>query len=121
MQVLSAAGVQSETRLPFVGLHRLLGPVLRLADGLPHRQQAALLAAFGMSDEATPELFLIGLAALELIGDAAESSPVLLIVEDAQWLDYPTCSALAFVARRLAAEPSAMLIAVRDGYGGPFA
>jgi hypothetical protein len=80
MQVLSAVGVQSEARLPFGGLHQLLRPILGLAEGLHARQRAALLAVFGMSDEVAPELFMIGLATLELIGDTAASSPVLVIL-----------------------------------------
>jgi DNA-binding CsgD family transcriptional regulator len=120
IQVLSAVGVQSEARLPFGGLHQLLHPILGQAEGLPARQRGALQAVFGMSDEVAPELFLIGLAALELIGDTAASSPVLLIVEDAQWLDDPSCAVLAFVARRLEAARTVMLIAIRDGYESPF-
>lgn len=65
-RVLSAVGVQSELRLPFSGLHQLLRPVLQWAEGLPARQRAALLAAFGMSDEIVPGLFLIALATLDL-------------------------------------------------------
>jgi hypothetical protein len=118
--VLSAVGVQSEARLPFAGLHQLLQPILPGADRLPAPQRAALLAAFGMSDEAGAGLFLIGLATLELIGDAAESSPVLVLADNAQWLDEPSCAVLAFVARRLAAERAVMLIAVRDGLASPF-
>jgi DNA-binding CsgD family transcriptional regulator len=119
-RVLQAVGVQSETRLPFAGLHQLLRPVLPRADRLPARQRAALLSAFGMSDEAPPELFLIGLATLELIGDTAEGSPVLLVIEDAHWIDEPSCSVLAFVARRLASEAAVMLIAVREGLASLF-
>jgi DNA-binding CsgD family transcriptional regulator len=120
MQVLSAVGVQSEAHLPFGGLYQVLKPILDLAEGLPARQRDALLAVFGMSDEGSSELFLIGLATLELIGEKAASSPILLIVEDAQWLDDPSCAALAFVARRLEAEGIVMLIAIRDGYETPF-
>ena len=69
MQVLSAVGIESEARLPFGGLHQLLQPILGLAEGLPAPQRAALLGVFGMSDEGARELFLIGLATLELIGD----------------------------------------------------
>ena len=118
MRVLGAAGVQCETHLPFAGLHQLLRPILDRAEDLPAPQRAALLAAFGMS-EATPELFLIALAALDLLADAAADSPLLLVAEDAQWLDGSTCDVLAFVARRLASEPIALLIAIREGYGGP--
>jgi DNA-binding CsgD family transcriptional regulator len=118
--VLSTVGVQSEAHLPFGGLHQLLQPILCLAEELPVRQREALLSVFGMSDDGARELFLIGLAALELIGEKAASSPILLIVEDAQWLDDPSCAVLAFVARRLEAEGIVMLIAIRDGYETPF-
>jgi DNA-binding CsgD family transcriptional regulator len=120
MQVLSAVGVESEARLAFGGLHQLLRPILGQADGLPARQRAALLSVFGMCDEGARELFLIGLATLELIGDTAAHCPVLLILEDAQWLDDPSCAVLAFVARRLEVEPTVLLIAIRDGHETPF-
>ena len=118
-RVLSATGIQAEARLPFAGLHQLLRPVLSLAERLPPRQRAALLSAFGMADAEPAGPFLIGLAALELISDAATSSPVLLIADDAQWLDEPSCAVLGFVARRLTAEPVALLVAVRDGLASP--
>src|SRR2546423_10506390 len=73
--VLSTVGVQSEAHLPFGGLHQLLRPILCLAEELPVRQREALLSVFGMSDDGARELFLIGLAALELIGEQAASSP----------------------------------------------
>jgi DNA-binding CsgD family transcriptional regulator len=120
MQVLSAVGVQSEARLAFGGLHQLLRPILGQADGLPARQRAALLSVFGMCDEGARELFLVGLATLELIGDTAAHSSVLLILEDAQWLDDPSCAVLAFVARRLEVERTVLLIAIRDGHETPF-
>ena len=120
VQVLSAVGVQSEANLPFAGLHEMIRPVLRLAAGLPDRQRAALHAAFGMANAEAGELFLIGLATLELISDTAEGAPVLLIVDDAHWLDQASCAVLAFVARRLAAEPAVMLAAVRDGQDSVF-
>jgi DNA-binding CsgD family transcriptional regulator len=120
VQVLSAVGVQSEAHLPFGGLHQLLRPILGLADELPARQRDALLTVFGISDAAVSELFLIGLATLELVGEAAAAAPVLLIVEDVQWLDDPSRAVLAFVARRLEAEPVVMLVAIRDGHETPF-
>lgn len=120
LRVLSATGIQSEAQLPFAGLHQLLRPLLAGTDRLAEPQQAALLAAFAMSDESGAELFVIGLAALQLISDAAQSSPVLIIADDAHWLDEPSCVVLAFVARRLAAEPALMLITVRDGLASRF-
>jgi DNA-binding CsgD family transcriptional regulator len=119
-RVLSATGIQAEARLPFAGLHQLLRPLLSLAERLPPRQRTALLSAFGMADGEPAEPFVIGLAALEVISDAAASSPWLLMADDAQWLDEPSCAVFGFVARRLAAEPVALLIAVRDGIASPF-
>jgi DNA-binding CsgD family transcriptional regulator len=120
IQLLSAVGVQSEAHLPFAGLHLLLWPVLHLAEELPPHHRGALRAAFGEPNDTAPELYLIAFASLELISEAAESSPLLLIVDDAQWLDQPSCAALAFVARRLQADPTAILIALRDGGDQPF-
>jgi DNA-binding CsgD family transcriptional regulator len=112
--------VQSEAHLPFAGLHQLLRPVLAGADELPARQRAALLSAFGMAGQDATELFLIALAALDLLADVAVRSPLLLIAEDGQWLDRPTCDVLAFVARRLEAEPIVLLAAAREGHDSLF-
>jgi DNA-binding CsgD family transcriptional regulator/tetratricopeptide (TPR) repeat protein len=113
--VLRTAGAQSETGLAFAGLHQLLGPVLSSLDRLPGPQRDALSAAFGALDAAAPDPFLIALAALNLLARAAERVPVLLVVDEAQWLDPPTAGALAFIARRVAAEPIAVLFALRNG------
>jgi DNA-binding CsgD family transcriptional regulator len=115
MRVLSAIGVQAETQLPFAGLHQLLRPLLSHANKLPGPQHEALDSAFGVSEAKAPNLFLIALATLELLSDAAEQVPLLVIVEDAQWLDVSTVDALAFVARRLEAEPIVLVIAIREG------
>lgn len=110
MHILTATAVQSEATLPFAGLHQLLRPILTEAAELPARQRDALLAAFGMTDAAAPDLFLIALAALELLAGAAAHSPLVLIAEDAQWLDRSTAAVLAFVARRLESEPITLLM-----------
>lgn len=84
--MLSAAGVQSEARLPFAGLHQLLRPALGGADGLPVRQRAALLTAFGMTEAAAPDLFLIALAALVAGGlSAAAALAGLIRFQAAAW------------------------------------
>jgi DNA-binding CsgD family transcriptional regulator len=115
MLVLTATGVQTESQLPFAGLHQLLRPLLDHADELPAPQREALYAAFGVRDDPAPNRFLIALATLELLSGEAERAPLLVIAEDAQWLDGSTTDMLAFVARRLEAEPIILLIAVRDG------
>ena len=115
MSVLRAAGTQSEAGLAFAGLEQLLRPVLEGLDRLPDPQRGALSAALGVTDALAPDPFLIGLAALNLLASAAERRPLLLIVDQAEWLDPPTSKALAFIARRLDAEPIATLFAMRDG------
>jgi DNA-binding CsgD family transcriptional regulator len=113
--VLRTAGAQSETGLAFAGLHQLLRPVLARLDRLPGPQRDALSAAFGATNVPAPNPFLIALAALNLLTDAAEHLPLLLVVDEAHWLDPPTASTLAFIARRVDAEPIAVLFALCDG------
>jgi len=120
MAVLAAAGVQSEAHLPFAGLHQLLRPLLGDLDALPGPHRTAIEAAFGMSQGVAPNPFLIALATLELVGEAAERSPLLILAEDAQWLDQPSREVLAFVARRVSLEPIVLLFAVRDDVANPF-
>ena len=120
MSVLRTTGVQSEANLPFAGLHQLLQPRIAELGTLPSPQRAALEAAFGMSEEAAPDLFLIALATLNLLADVAERAPLLLVVEDAHWLDRSTSQVLAFVARRLSLERILLLLAIRDATDGVF-
>jgi DNA-binding CsgD family transcriptional regulator len=114
LTILATTAVESETRLPFAGLHQLLRPVLGDAERLPAPQRAALLGAFGMAEGGATDLFLIALGALELLSDQAAEAPLLLVVEDAHWLDEPTRDVITFLARRLDSEPIALLITTRD-------
>ncbi|MEA2310059.1 MAG: hypothetical protein QOE28_27, partial [Solirubrobacteraceae bacterium] len=116
MAVLTTAGVQSEAHLPFAGLHQLLRPVRDRASELRDVQRAALDAAFGLTEDAAPQPFRIAMAALDLVSDVATDSALLLVVEDAHWLDGPTADALAFIARRIESDPIVLLAAIRDGY-----
>jgi AAA ATPase domain len=116
MLVLTTVGVQSEAQLPFAGLHQLLRPVRGQLADLPPVQRAALDAAFGLTEEVVPEHFRIAMAVLDLVTEAASAAPVLLVVDDAQWLDRPTTDVLAFVARRIASDPVILVAAIRDGY-----
>ncbi|GAA1616204.1 ATP-binding protein [Actinoplanes couchii] len=130
MRVLATGGVQSEAQLAFAGLYRLLRPVIDHADRLPRPQQDAVHTAFGLSPTGTPaespagstepELFLVALATLGLLAEAAAHRPLLVLVEDAQWLDRASADVLVFVARRLEFEPVLLLAALRDGFPGPF-
>jgi DNA-binding CsgD family transcriptional regulator len=117
--VLSAAGVQSEAHLPFAGLHQLVRPLRFRAADLPAAQRAVLDAAFGLGQGPAPERFQIAMAVLDLLGEVATDAPLLVLAEDAQWLDRPTTEVLAFVARRLQSDPIVLLAAVREGYPSP--
>ncbi len=116
ISVLTTTGVQSEAHLPFAGLHQLLRPVRARVAELPVAQRAALDAAFGLTHEVAPEHYRIAMAALDLVSEVAADAPLLVVVEDAQWLDRPTSEVLAFVARRIESDPIIMLAAARDGY-----
>ena len=109
-----SAGVESEMELAFAGLHQLCAPMLGGLDGLPGPQRDALRVAFGLQDGAAPNRFLVALAVLSLLAEAAEVEPLVCLVDDAQWLDRASVQALAFVARRLLAERIAMVFAVRE-------
>jgi DNA-binding NarL/FixJ family response regulator len=121
LQVLQTTGVECEAQLPFAGLHQLLRPLLGSLTRLPGVQRHAIEAALGAESAAPPELFMIALAALNLIADAAGSKPVLVLVDDAQWLDRPTQQVLAFVARRIGADPIVLAAAARSGHDTPLA
>ena len=116
LRVLKVAGTGSEKRIAFAGLERLLHPYLDKAQELPAPQRSALDSAFGRGDGTPPDLFLIALAALSLLAEAAAESSLLILVEDAQWLDADTSDVIAFLARRLEFEPIALLIALREGH-----
>ena len=119
MTVVTAYGVRSETDLPFAGLHQIMRAWLTQLDGLPPLQRDAIRAAFGMSEATAPEPFMIALAALAMLGDAAARAPLLLAVEDAHWLDRPTADVLAFIGRRLESDSIVLLATVREGYRSP--
>ena len=114
MRVLSVTGRESESKLAFAGLHQLLRPVLPSVSGLPGRQAQALLGAFGLSaDPGAPDPLLTGVAVLTLLSDLSERSPVLVIADDAHWLDRSSLAALAFAGSRLNAERVVLLVGAR--------
>ena len=115
MEVLTVRGVESESQLPFAGLHRLLSPALSLIDGIPEPQAQALRGALGLAAPTTDSRFLVSVACLSVLAELAEHRPVLRLVDDAQWVDTPSTDALLFVARRLGAEGIVLLFAAREG------
>ena len=114
---MQVAGVQSDMELAFAGLQQLCAPLLDHLDELPEPQREALNVAFGRGVGATPDRFLVGLAVLSLMAAAANGQPLLCVVDDAQWLDQVSVQTLGFVARRLMADPVALVFAVRTTSG----
>lgn len=120
LQVLRTTGIQTESQLPFAGLHNLLLPVLDRSAAIAERQRAALLSAFGQGPATAEDRFLISLAVLSLLAETAEAAPVVCLVDDAQWLDGPSADAVTFAARRVQAEGIVVLLAARDDVTRPF-
>jgi hypothetical protein len=110
-------GAQSELRLGFAALHRLVLPYLNRLDRLagPHRN--ALEVTFGLTAGPPPNRFLVSLAALALLSDVAAERPVLCLIDDAQWLDQESLAVLGFIARRLYADPIGMVFSAREHAG----
>jgi DNA-binding CsgD family transcriptional regulator/tetratricopeptide (TPR) repeat protein len=113
-RVLRAIGSESEMELAFACLHQLCSPVLDRLERLPAPQRDALEVAFGVRGGGAPDRFLVGLAVLTLLAEVAEERPLLCVVDDAQWLDRASTAALAFVARRLLAEPVGLIFLARE-------
>ena len=113
-RVVRTAGVEGEMELDYAALHQLCSPLLEYRDRLPDPQRDALDVAFGLRAGQAPNAFLIGLAVLGLLSEAAEHQPILCVVDDAQWLDGASTRALALIARRLSAERVACIFATRS-------
>src|ERR687895_1447485 len=114
LTVARAVGVESEMELPFASLHQLCGPMLDRLPRLPVPQRQALEIVFGLSAGGAPDRFLVGLAVLSLFSEVADERALLCVVDDAQWLDRASAQTLAFVARRLLAEPVGIVFAARE-------
>jgi DNA-binding CsgD family transcriptional regulator len=112
-RVARAVGVESEMELAFAGLHQLCAPVLDRLEAVPLPQREAVRTAFGMSAGPAPDRFLVGLAVLGLLAEAAAGRPLVCLVDDAQWLDRASAQVLAFVARRLGAESVGLVLGAR--------
>jgi predicted ATPase len=114
IRVLSVTGRASESRLAFAGLHQLLRPVLASAASLPGRQAQALMGTFGLTaDPGAPDPLLASVAVLTLLSELSGRSPVLVVADDAQWIDRGSLEVLAFVGSRLDAERVALLVGAR--------
>ncbi len=119
LRVLTASGVESESELPFAGLHELLRPLLDLLSRIPAAQARALGAALGV-EQAAPDPFAVGVGTLSLLVEAAEEIPVVVLLDDVQWLDHASANAMLFAARRLRLEQIAVIAALRAGSAPAF-
>ena len=117
---LATVGVEFEAELAFAGLHQLLFPIIRSIELLPASQRQPLNAVFGTIESAEPDPFRVAMAAFRLVIEAAESSPLVLLVDDAHWLDRSSLGVLTFIARRLEGVPVALVATVRTGHAAPF-
>jgi DNA-binding CsgD family transcriptional regulator len=117
-RVVRCHGTEAEMELAYAGLHQLCAPLLGPVDRLPDPQRHALEAALGLADAEGRDRFLVGLAVLSLLSLNTDEQPLLCLIDDAQWLDRASLETLAFVGRRLVAEPIALVFAVRDDAGG---
>src|ERR1700693_5145422 len=120
MRLLAARGVEFEADMPFAGLHELLHPTLGLLDRLPPIHASAMRSSLGLGPRIEADRMTIGAAPPGPISAYAEEAPLLITVDDAQWLDWASSEAIAFAARRLSADPVAILVAVREGEESPF-
>ncbi|MFD4413460.1 AAA family ATPase [Streptomyces sp. NPDC058476] len=115
MTVLRATGIEMEAELAFAGLGELLRPLQPLIDRLPSVQACALRTALSLGEAHTPDRLTLGAATLTLLTDAAATTPVLVAVDDAHWMDEASTHALLFAFRRLQAEAVAVVVTARDG------
>jgi DNA-binding CsgD family transcriptional regulator len=114
MRVLRCVGAPTEATLPFAGLSQMLRPILGLIGQLPGPQAAALRSVFGLSEDQVEDRFLISVGVLSLLSEAAEQTPLLCAVDEVRWLDHESADVLAFVARRIEAEPIAFVVALAE-------
>ncbi|MEU2391522.1 AAA family ATPase [Streptomyces sp. NPDC007369] len=118
--VVRAAGVEAESELPYAGLHQFLHPLLADAARPDDATQAVLDAVFGRASGDPPSVMALGIAVLGLLSRAAAKQPLLLLLDDGQWLDDASADVCGFVGRRLAGSTTKLLIAVRTDIASPF-
>jgi DNA-binding CsgD family transcriptional regulator len=117
-RVLNCRPVESETKLSFAALGDLLGELLDEVerDLSPPRARALDVALLRAEPEgAPPDSRAVSLAVLEVLRSLSRDGPVIVAIDDVQWLDTPTSRVLGFATRRLATEPVSLLLTRRSG------
>ncbi len=120
LDTLRTAGVEAESGLPFAALHALLRTRIDLLERIPEPQARALGAALALGPAEDADRLAANAGALSLLAEASEGRPLLVVVDDAQWLDRSSSEALVFAARRLAGEAVAFLFAASESGGARF-
>jgi DNA-binding CsgD family transcriptional regulator len=113
--VLETRGVESEAELPFAALGDVLAPILQQLDALPDAQAVALSTALALGPPGAVDRFAVAVATLGLLRAAAESRPILAVVDDLQWVDSASRDAFSFAARRLSSTAVLFVAAQRTG------
>jgi DNA-binding CsgD family transcriptional regulator len=117
IDVIRVRGLESEAEVAFGGLLVVCRPLLNHLDSLDEQHANALRAALGLRPDETPAVggrLVVGAATLSLLAAAADRRPLLLIVDDANWLDGPSADALLFAAKRIEADAVVLLFAARS-------
>jgi DNA-binding CsgD family transcriptional regulator len=118
MAVVRVAGVQAEARMAYAAIATLVAPRSGALDGLSDHQASVLRGALGLGAPIDSGPLAVGAATLELVAEMASAEPLLLLVDDAHWVDQESARALSFAARRLDAEQVCLIAALREGAGG---
>ena len=113
LRAIRISGAESEMELAYAGVAQLCGPILAHIDRLPGPQKNALRVALGLREGRSPDRLLVGLAVLTMLAEAGAERPTVCAIDDAQWVDRASLQALTFAARRLRADPVAMIFATR--------
>jgi DNA-binding CsgD family transcriptional regulator len=114
MLVVGACGSEAERDLAFAALLEVCRPLLGFVEELPERQASGLLGALALGPAVPLDRFTVAAATMGLLAAAAEEQPLLVVVDDAHWIDTPSIEAFAFAARRLKADSVALVFTVRD-------
>ncbi|MCW8383837.1 AAA family ATPase, partial [Streptomyces justiciae] len=113
-EVIRAAGVEAESGLPFAGLHQVLHTLLPAVERLDEVHRVVFGTAFGQSCGRPPSVMALGIAVLDLLGQASAARPLLLVVDDGQWLDAASTEVVGFVGRRLAGGAVRLVVGLRS-------
>jgi DNA-binding CsgD family transcriptional regulator len=120
MRVLGLTGVEAESTLPYAGLDALLRPLRELFSRLEEPQARELRVALALAEGDEPDVLAVNAGTLTLLAEAAAERPLLVVLDDAHWLDRPSADAVVFALRRLQGEDFACLIGIRTGEASAF-